>query len=585
MKRISCLAIFLPVVALAGAEFRLQPQIGGTLTKNGFEKNQYSISYKAGKFDSAVLLDYDYSKLPAMKYRTLKSAYLRFRLAAVKNPGKCNISVGTVDLPWQGEKNLTWSTPLWPKNLFQKTEGYFPGKKVVWRGKSHSFGLAVQKTSVPVKISEKGVVAADVSELIRNKLYCGEDFQGIVLYFTSPQKKNWHNGHGTFAAAPELSLIFEGAAPDNSDEAIRKRTLKYFPSAHLPPVKKPYIFLLCVYGRTWQDIFWNNLHTFNTEGVYLRPRYEQRGILCLKASEMRSRRKSKEAFLRDFTNSTSGVAIDEWQSRSKNRRGDAQAKGMAGNAAETVDNAIAAIREYKKRDPRKMLGVYWRGEDSLRELAKDGLPDLVIPEIYTSFAKASQRKWEIKKISDVKHFKWAEEDGYYDRVIPLHGCVFAPESFPDNKKIWNRERFEHDIRFIQKNHPRFIGQGLYCATGGRSDKKIMDLMKVVKMADEVLHDVYVKPAPSVEIVHPVFEARLKRKVPHVRIRTSAAAQSTRKIIRYRYFIDNRLIAESAEPELLWDIRGEKNGHHLITVHAVDSGFFRSAAQIPVMITD
>lgn len=590
MKKMFFWALLLPAFVLAGAEFKLQPEIGGTLKKAGFEANQYSISYKAGNYNSAILLDYDFSKIPAMKYRTLTSAKLTFKLSAIKNSGKCNISLGTIDISWKSEKSLNWNSPLWPRKVVRKVEGYIPGQKVIWRGKSNSFSFAVQRSSVPVKISGDNTAVADVSDLIRNRIYSGESFQGLVIYFTSPVKKNWHNGSATLAAAPELTLLFEGTAPENSDEAIRKRTLKYFPSAHLPPVKNPYIFLLCVYGRSFQDIFWNNLRTFNTDGVYLRPEYEQRGILCLRASHMpnefRSRfSKSKQSFLNDFQKSTNGVAIDEWQSRGKKTRGDAQAQGMGANSAKTVDNALDAIREYKQRDPRKILGVYWRGEDSLQELAKYGLPDLVIPEIYTSFTAPSQRKWEIKKIEDVKHFKWAKNDGYYDQVIPLHGCVFAAESFPDNKKTWTRERLEHDIRYVQKNHPSFIGQGLYCSTGGRTEKKITDLMKVVKIADEILHDVYVKPAPSTVITSPVFESRLSRKSPHVRIKVAASAQDGRKITQYRYFIDNRLIAESTEPELLWDIRGEKNGHHLITVHAVDSGFFRSASQIPVMVMD
>ena len=52
---------------------------------------------------------------------------------------------------------------------------------------------------------------------------------------------------------------------------------------------------------------------------------------------------------------------------------------------------------------------------------------------------------------------------------------------------------------------------------------------------------------------------------------------------YRYFIDNRLVAESSLSEFIWDCRGVAPGRHTITVHGMDSAYNRAAAQIPVII--
>ena len=48
-------------------------------------------------------------------------------------------------------------------------------------------------------------------------------------------------------------------------------------------------------------------------------------------------------------------------------------------------------------------------------------------------------------------------------------------------------------------------------------------------------------------------------------------------------IDNRLVAETDVAEYLWDTRGERPGYHFVTVHAVDSGWNRAAAQVMVMV--
>jgi len=53
------------------------------------------------------------------------------------------------------------------------------------------------------------------------------------------------------------------------------------------------------------------------------------------------------------------------------------------------------------------------------------------------------------------------------------------------------------------------------------------------------------------------------------------------VVKYRWFIDNRLVSETESPQDDWDLRGEAAGSHFVTVHAIDDGWNRSAAQILV----
>lgn len=575
-----------------GRQITLKPVTGGTLSAKMFAESVYSLAYAKDKATEAVLLKFDYSALPTAQFGTLFSAKLKFRLNAVANPAGWKICPAWIDNRWEPTRDVNWNSDYWSSNTYTKIDGYFPRKVLSYRNKYPVFTYSIDKIGIlHAPPAADGEFAIELTDAMREKLYSGREEYGLALLFFTEKKENPASASGSakMVSAPELELTFFGAVPANDRESIDKRALKLYPSANLPPVKEPYIFLLCAYGRTFQDIFWNELKTFNTDGVYLRPEYEQRGILCLKAVEMPNevttkRKKLKDAFLQDFRASTGGVAIDEWQSKDTARRGDPQAKLIGSDSTVTVDNAIAAIHEYKKEKPSAMIGIYWRGEDSLQPLAKDDLPDLIFPEVYTSFVETHLRNSEIGRIEAAKHMEWAKEDGYYEKIIPLHGCLFAASVFPENNKRWTRERLEHDIKYVKEKYPELIGQGFFCSLGERTQANIEAILPLLKWTDETLYEVYIKPAPELVIIRPVFEAELTRKLPHVKIKARAAGAEGRKIIQYRWFIDNRLVAETATDEYLWDIRGEQPGKHMITVHVVDEKYYRKAAQIPVSIS-
>jgi hypothetical protein len=67
------------------------------------------------------------------------------------------------------------------------------------------------------------------------------------------------------------------------------------------------------------------------------------------------------------------------------------------------------------------------------------------------------------------------------------------------------------------------------------------------------------------------------------VRASAIGKDKRAVVRYRWFVDNRLLAESCTPSWVWDLRGEIDGPHVVTVHAVDAAWNRAATQMPVTV--
>ena len=127
------------------------------------------------------------------------------------------------------------------------------------------------------------------------------------------------------------------------------------------------------------------------------------------------------------------------------------------------------------------------------------------------------------------------------------------------------------ITELRKYAPEMPGIGFYGAGGD----------ELAVECDRLARKHFVDPAPELLITKPRFEDTLL--APHVSIEVEAKPKSDRQVVRYRWFIDNRLVAETNGPRYLWDTRGERPGHHYITVHAVDDAWNRAATQIPVRV--
>ncbi|HAY83280.1 MAG TPA: hypothetical protein DCY79_26025 [Planctomycetaceae bacterium] len=146
--------------------------------------------------------------------------------------------------------------------------------------------------------------------------------------------------------------------------------------------------------------------------------------------------------------------------------------------------------------------------------------------------------------------------------------------FEDNdtvRQTATAEKVDGMITELRKYAPEMSGSGCYGAGGD----------ELAVECDRLARKHVVDPAPEILITRPRFEATLR--APHVSIEVEAKAKSDRKVVRYRWFIDHRLVAETNRPRYLWDTRGERTGHPFITVHAVDDAWNRAATQIPVQL--
>ena len=96
-------------------------------------------------------------------------------------------------------------------------------------------------------IKQPGLYEFDVTDELNQQLYCGKNQFGF-MFRTGPQHLSARDNKGKwrleFDGAPTLELTFSGTPPTVAQQ--RQRTLKYFPSANLPPVSNPYIF--CYYN-------------------------------------------------------------------------------------------------------------------------------------------------------------------------------------------------------------------------------------------------------------------------------------------------------------------------------------------------
>jgi hypothetical protein len=261
-----------------------------------------------------------------------------------------------------------------------------------------------------------------------------------------------------------------------------------------------------------------------------------------------------------------GIMVDEWQSPGEGEPSlnPANPYGITGS--------IKGMLEARKVNPRFFMVVAWRGEDNIEAAARQGLPDLLAIEAYSHEAKQFPREWGTcgdltgtKRRIDV-----ARKLGLIEQTIPWLGMILAPQDYHEGDRL-TPEMIDQQITELRAYAPEMPGVAFY----GNGDPELAEA------CDRVARKRFVDPAPEVLLVEPAFEAHLT--TPHVTLRAEAKAQEDRQVVRYRWFIDNRLVAETEQPQYVWDLRGERSGSHFVTVHAVDNAFHRAAAQILVNV--
>ena len=156
-----------------------------------------------------------------------------------------------------------------------------------------------------------------------------------------------------------------------------------------------------------------------------------------------------------------------------------------------------------------------------------------------------------------------------ERTIAMLG-LFPPAS--KLKQAWTLEDLENEVKKYRQISPEAPGMGIYNTSGDK---------ETTRAADKYFRKYFVAPAPEVTISAPLMQAKIT--FPHVEIMAKAKAKNSAKIIRYDWFIDNRLVGRTGDNKYIWDTRGVQAGKHFITVHAIDSDWNRAAAQITVNV--
>ena len=535
-----------------------------------------------------VLFDFDLQKARAQEFANLEKAVLRISFSKVDNPSEEASVLGTMTVKWQDKaaelKSIGDPWPNWGFN--EKT-----GKRFRFEYKRMEAQVELLPNTRTL-IKQPGLYEFDVTDELNQQLYCGKNQFGF-MFRTGPQHLSARDNKGKwrleFDGAPTLELTFSGTPPCVAEQ--RQRTLKYFPSANLPPVSNPYIFCYYNWNKEFNNLLWPRLKVLNTDVVFEDTALNQRGILTLscKGGPQFDWLGTYEACFRIYSNARFGITIDEWQSVDGSKKRDENYDHDT-PMGRRLDASIKALIAIKEQIPELMLGVYWRGEVSLKPLAAKGLPDLVISEGYTHLPRFPH--WEIGKAEKIFHFDFAKEDGYYEQTICLHGAINITMQYPDYDHHFTPESLAEEVRVLREKYPEVSGSGVYCEISkSKNEEKspwkwnpqeAMDaLWPIFEGYERALQRYFIDPAPEVIFTSPLFEAKITS--AKVLMKAEATCKNHRKMLKYRWFVDNRLIAETTGAEYLWDTRDTEAGHHVLTVHAIDDGWNRAATQIPVSL--
>ena len=535
-----------------------------------------------------ILFDFDLQKARALDFANLEKAVIRISFSKVDNPAGETSVLGTMDVKWQDKATELQSVgePWSIRGFDERT-----GKRSRFEYKLLDTQYALLPNTKTL-IKQPGLYEFDVTDELNQQLYCGKKAYGF-MFRTGPQHLTGRDNRGNwkleFDGTPTLELTFSGKPPTIAQQ--RQRTLKYFPSASLPPVSNPYIFCYYNWNNDFNKLLWPRLKVINTDVVFDDTALNQKGILTLscKGGPQFDWMGNYETCFNIYSNARFGITVDEWQSvDDSNKRNENYDHDTP--MGKRIDTSIKALAAVKEKFPNMLLGVYWRGEISLKPLAAKGLPDLVISEGYTHLPRFPQ--WEIGTAENIHHFDWAKEDGYYEQTICLHGAINIPMQYPGYDHHFTPESLAEEVRVLRKKYPEVMGSGLYCEISKSDNEEkaawkwnpqeaMEALWPVFEGYERALQRYFIDPAPDVILTSPEYEAKITS--AKVLLKAEAMCKDQRKMLKYRWFVDNRLVAETTVSEYLWDTRDTESGHHVLTVHAIDDGWNRAAAQIPVTL--
>jgi len=363
-------------------------------------------------------------------------------------------------------------------------------------------------------------------------------------------------------------LVFVMAGCSAEEKAYKKEVKKqavlaWYPSPLLPPVKDPYVFVW--YGLSkkdnWRRIFHSNVCTWcsNSKWLYARGVLQTAWAYGPGANKLNSEDDWVWQYDR-YSKSHLAYTMDEWSVKN------------AKDPENTPAWALKALQEAEKNHPESYSSVYYQGQESLAMLAGEGSLDLLIIEAYMNVHKRFPvRNYQANMEGTKARIDTARKAGAIEKVVAMLGHICKPQDYHPGHEL-TPEVLDEQIRQLRAYAPEMPGIGFYFERGSK---------ELVMECDRLVYKHFIEPAPDVIIAKPAFEAKLS--ADKVTIRAEAQAKDNRKVTRYRWFIDNRLMAETSQPQWTWHICQETDGGHFITVHAVDEAFNRAAAQIHVNV--
>jgi len=492
------------------------------------------------------------------KSEKVERATLSFDVDVLQTPSEpMELEILPISIPWSEEISL--STP----DGLAKWPGVWPNID----NATHSLGTPI-KVSIP---SQPGTTRfnIDITQLTDQWIFSGLANQGLLLrigksVYGKPDLGTWD----VVVQSPKLEIKMTPGAPTVDD--FDSRAIRHFPSALLPPIRDPYVFL--VFNQGPLD---HNESVINTVGLGFRS--ASQGFLPLNwfFGPNNPYADTEEQFVSAYVSEAKthlGIHVDEWQG--KKRVGEDVAEDAdpvrLSNEAK-VDYSIKGIIEAKKANPHHYVAVYWRGEDSIEPLTKIGYPDLLVVQAQEYLDKMFPLSFGIDQAAVLKRIAYAEELGALERTIPLIG-FFIDESDYHPGKVLNETKVKSWIARYRKEYPEMPGLAFYGGKGGD------DLLLA---AEKLAREYYIAPAPSVRIESPAFEGVVT--VPRLPVSAVAEGKDGREIIRYDWYINNSLMAQTKVSEWVLDTRLLKPGRHIVTVHAIDSAYNRAAAQTPFLL--
>lgn len=526
----------------------------GWVSTNGKASFSEPVLHSHGRAWSAydhVLIRFDMQAIKAERFGRVKKATLRLHALEGANAQKKVTKVAPASTAWNSK--ATTASPTGDKEQWPSRNGH--------ANINHTMIEAHESRRI---IEKPGPVEFDITETVERWLYQGLPNHGLMVSTSPPIFGRPNAGRWTLSFAsseakdgkgPALIVEMEGRPP--TPEQAHSRALALYPSALLPPVSNP--CLIVWYGvsrEVCRQLPAANVTTYRGLGNW----FSARGGIDLGWAEggpspwLDSEKKWVD-YYRALSQRTLGYCMHEWHIPPQRRPW-----------------AVAAVREAEKQHPHCFSAFFYQGQRSMADLAAEGVLDLLIQEGYTNVRSQFPREHFAIGMDGIKRqIDVAREAGAIEQIVIMLGHIAKFEDYHKGHEL-TAEIVDRQIKELRAYAPEMPGIGFYYAGGE----------KLAVQCDALARKHFIEPAPELLIAEPRFEETLT--TPHITIRAKAEAKGNRQIVRYRWFIDNRLVAETKQPQYVWDLRGEQPGQHFVTVHVVDNAWNRAATQIPLRIS-